>query len=285
MSEVFVEVEGVRLRAVVDGPNGAPAVLVLHGFTGGAQSMEVVAAALASDYRVARLELVGHGESEAPGDVAPYAMEACARQVALASKALGFERPHLVGYSMGGRTALSTVVAFPGYFASVSLIGATAGLADETERAARIAADEALADRIEREGLEAFVEGWMALPIFASQSRLGPVFLERARAERLAQRPQGLANSLRGMGAGAQRPIWDELDQVETPALLVVGGEDAKFHAIAEELAGLLRNPRIEIIEGAGHAAHLEDPEAFGKGLRAFLTRVDAGQGRETQDE
>ena len=70
MSEVFVEVEGVRLRAVVDGPNGAPAVLVLHGFTGGAPSMEVVAAALASDYRVARLELVGHGESEAPEDVA-----------------------------------------------------------------------------------------------------------------------------------------------------------------------------------------------------------------------
>ncbi|MEM9174344.1 MAG: alpha/beta fold hydrolase, partial [Myxococcota bacterium] len=237
MSAVFVEVEGVRLRVVLDGPEDGPPVLLLHGFTGGADSMAGAAASLAVDHRVARLELVGHGESEAPDAVAPYAMDACTRQVEGAVAALGFDRPHLVGYSMGGRTALATAVAYPDRFASVSLIGATAGLADPHERAARIAADEALADRIEREGLEAFVDHWMALPIFASQARLGPAFLARARAERLRQRPKGLANSLRGMGAGAQEPVWDRLGRVTAPVLLVVGGDDAKFRGIAEALA------------------------------------------------
>lgn len=271
MSAVFVDADGVRLRAVVEGPESAPPVLILHGFTGSAESMACVAEPLSVDHRVARLELVGHGESESPDDVAPYSMDACARQVAAAATALGFERPHLAGYSMGGRAALATAVAFPDRFASVSLIGATAGIAEAADRETRIAADEALADRIEREGLEAFVDHWMALPIFASQSRLGPDFLARARAERLRQRPKGLANSLRGMGAGAQAPVWDELGRVTAPVMLVVGGEDAKFRAIAEALSASLLDARIEIIEGVGHAAHLEDAKAAGEVLRAFL--------------
>ncbi|MCR9094083.1 MAG: 2-succinyl-6-hydroxy-2,4-cyclohexadiene-1-carboxylate synthase [bacterium] len=275
MSGVFVDADGVRLRAVIEGPESAPPVLILHGFTGSAESMACVAAPLAADYRVVRLELVGHGESDAPDDVAPYAMDVCTRQVASAASALGLERPHLVGYSMGGRTALATAVAFPGRFASVSLIGATAGIADEADRAARIAADEALADRIEDEGLEAFVDHWMALPIFASQSRLGPDFLARARAERLRQRPKGLANSLRGMGAGAQAPVWEGLEHVTAPVLLVAGGEDAKFRAIADALAAPMPDARIEIIEGVGHAAHLEDVNAFGDVLRAFLAEIE----------
>ena len=77
MSAVFVDADGVRLRAVVEGPESAPPVLVLHGFTGSAESMAAVSAPLAADHRVARLELVGHGESDAPDDVAPCAMDAC----------------------------------------------------------------------------------------------------------------------------------------------------------------------------------------------------------------
>ena len=159
----------------------------------------------------------------------------------------------------------------------MTLVGATAGLADLEERAARVAADEALADRIEREGLEAFVDHWMALPIFASQSKLGDAFLARARAERMRQRPRGLANSLRGMGSGAQSPIWDRLDRVEVPTLLVVGGLDAKFQALAERLEGALPDARTAIVDGVGHAAHLEDADAFGDLLRAFVEVVDAG--------
>lgn len=274
---VFVEAGGIRLHALVDEPPrraGAmpiPDVLVLHGFTGAAESMEGVARGLASFARVARLDLVGHGQSDAPDAPAAYAMEACAKQIADAARVLGFERPNLLGYSMGGRAALAAAIARPAAFASLVLVGATAGIADPTARAERIAADAALADSILQGGLERFVDAWMAQSIFASQARLGPEVLERARRQRLTNQPHALAHSLRSMGAGAQPPLHAALGRLDCPVLLVVGGEDAKFCAIASSLAGSLPDARVEVIAGVGHAAHLEAPDRFAEIVREFL--------------
>ncbi|MBY0400539.1 2-succinyl-6-hydroxy-2,4-cyclohexadiene-1-carboxylate synthase [Myxococcota bacterium] len=236
--------------------------------------MAGVAAGLADRARVARLELVGHGESDAPDELACYSMDACARQIALVSRALGFARPHLLGYSMGGRAALAAALARPEAFASLVLVGATAGIADPGEREARIEADRALADSIERDGLERFVDAWMAQPLFASQARLGPEALQQARRQRLANRPHALANSLRGMGAGAQRPLHGELSRCSAPVLLVVGEEDAKFRAIADALARVLPEARIEVLGEAGHAAHLEAPKRFAEVVGAFVEKA-----------
>ncbi len=282
---VFVDAGGIRLHAVVDEPgtSGAhtaaraisgpppPEILILHGFTGAAESMACIAEPLSHWARVARLELVGHGESAAPGALERYAMDACARQIAESARVLGFTRPHLLGYSMGGRAALAAALASPESFAGLVLVGATAGIADPGARAERIAADRALADSIELEGLERFVDAWMAQPLFASQARLGREALERARKQRLANRPGALANSLRGMGAGAQAPLHDQLARYAGPVLFVVGEEDAKFRAIAKELAQSLPDAQIAVIEGAGHAAHLEAPERVAAVVRAFV--------------
>jgi len=270
----FVEAAGVRLRAVVEG-RGRP-LLLLHGFTGDAESMEGVSDALRDRHRVVRLELVGHGESDAPRDPSCYSMAACSAQVLAAIRSLALERPHLLGYSMGGRAALATAIAAPTAFASLVLVGATAGLADAGERAARIASDRALADRIEAKGVERFVEEWMALPLFASQARLGPAALARARAQRLRNRPHGLAASLRGMGVGAQTPLHARLPGLTLPVLLVVGEEDAKFREIARALEAGLPDARTRLLPKTGHAAHLEAPEAFAEVVRAFLAEVDA---------
>lgn len=273
---IFVEAEGLRLRALADGPENdrIPAVL-LHGFTGSAESMACVSEPLARDRRVFRLELVGHGESDAPAEVAPYAMDACVSQVIAAIHGLGLERPHLVGYSMGGRTALSFASMASDQVSSLTLVGAAAGIAEAKARSARIEADEALANRIETEGLERFVDRWMALPLFASQACLGEEALVRARAERMRNRPHGLANSLRGMGAGAQTPIFDRLDRVALPVMLVVGELDEKFRGIATQLAASLSDSTTEILGGVGHAAHLEDPAGFDRIIRAFFARQE----------
>ncbi len=272
---VFVEAGGIRLHAVVDEPRAAaapiPELLVLHGFTGAAESMEGVARGLASFARVARLELVGHGQSDAPESLAAYGMDACAAQIADAARGLHFERPHLLGYSMGGRAALAAAIARPEAFASLVLVGATAGIADPAARVERIAADVALAESILQGGLERFVDAWMAQPLFASQARLGRELLERARQQRLENRPHALAQSLRGMGAGAQAPLHALLERHRGPVLLVVGGEDAKFRAIASELARSFSDARVEVIEGVGHAAHLEAPARFAAVVQAFV--------------
>ncbi len=272
-TELRIPAAGVELRALIEG-EGEP-VLVLHGFTGRSESMEPVAAGLRDGWRVLRLDLVGHGESEAPEDAAAYAMERCIEQMTACLDALELPRVHLLGYSMGGRTALAWAAAHPGRVRTAVLVGAAAGLADPAERADRRRQDEALADRIEREGLEPFVERWMARPLFESQARLGPAFLAAARAERLRNRPHGLAHSLRGMGRGAQPSLHDALAGIPSPVLLAVGALDGKFQAVAADLAQRLPHARVATIADAGHACHLEQPRDVLRAVRTF--RSDPG--------
>jgi 2-succinyl-6-hydroxy-2,4-cyclohexadiene-1-carboxylate synthase len=267
---------GVNIHAVVEGEG--PPVVLLHGFTGCAASMAGTAAGLRERYQVIRIDLVGHGESDAPRDAAAYRMESCVDQVAGVVDALDVRPAHFIGYSMGGRVALALCAWRPELAASATLIGARAGIADEGERAARVRDDCALADRIEREGVPRFVDTWMALPLFASQRRLGEKALAAAREARLANRAHGLAISLRGMGAGAQPPLCGHLGRVRAPVCLVVGEEDARFRAIAEALARELPGSRVEVVPAAGHAAHLENPSAFLRITRRFLAEVDANQ-------
>lgn len=259
----------VSLHALCEG-SGDP-VLVLHGFTGSHESMQGVADALRDRHRVVRCDLIGHGKSPSPVAHAPYGMRACVGQIVDVLDRYAVERAHVLGYSMGGRAALALAAWEPARVRSLVLVGASAGLDDAGARDARRADDEALADRIEREGVPAFVDHWMALPLFASQRRLGSGALAEARAQRLANQATGLANSLRGMGTGAQPPLHDRLGAVTVPVLLAHGAEDAKFAAIARDLASRLPRARVAAIPDAGHACHLEAPDAFAKTVRAFL--------------
>ncbi|MEE9607947.1 MAG: 2-succinyl-6-hydroxy-2,4-cyclohexadiene-1-carboxylate synthase [Myxococcota bacterium] len=273
---VGVEAAGLRLRATLSG--AGPPLLVLHGFTGCADSMEGIATGLSDAYRTLRLDLVGHGGSDAPDSVAAYTMESCVEQVASALDALGVRTAHVIGYSMGGRVALALCAWRPERVRSALLVGASAGLEHPDRRAARRRADEALAARIESEGLERFVDEWMGRPLFAGQRRLGQAALARARAQRLANRPRGLANSLRGMGAGAQPALHPLLERIRTPLRLVAGSQDAKFVAIASDLARRLPNARVRLVPGAGHACHLEAPATFLGIARRFLADVEASR-------
>jgi 2-succinyl-6-hydroxy-2,4-cyclohexadiene-1-carboxylate synthase len=251
-------------------------VAILHGFTGCAESMEGVARALAPRCRTLRFDLVGHGDSPAPAALQEYSMEACCDQLARALGSAGVDRAHWLGYSMGGRAALALAIRHPSVVRSLLLVGASAGLADRSERAVRRASDEALADRIEREGLECFVDDWMSLPLFASQKRLGEIALAAARKQRLRNRVEGLAQSLRGMGSAAQPPFHEHLGELDCPVVLAVGDEDAKFLAVAEALASRLPRARIERIREAGHAAHLEQPREFAAMAARFFAEVES---------
>ncbi len=271
----FIDAHGVRMhaRTTPGGVRDATPVVVLHGFTGSTESMREVVSELCVHHTVVSVDLVGHGCSDAPEDVAHYTMPACVDQLACVLDELGLDRPHLLGYSMGGRTALSFVARHPERARSALLIGANAGMHDAEARTQRIREDKALAERIEHEGLEGFVDEWMAKPLFASQARLGETALERARAQRLKNRPLGLANSLRGMGTGAMPPL--DLVGIKVPLCFVAGAEDEKFIALARRYSERLPGAHLELIPEAGHAAHLENPEAFGEVARAFFARVD----------
>jgi 2-succinyl-6-hydroxy-2,4-cyclohexadiene-1-carboxylate synthase len=181
---------------------------------------------------------------------------------------LAVERFDLLGYSLGGRVALHLALEAPQRVGKLVLESASPGIADPDERAARVAADEALAARIERDGVAKFVAYWEEVPLFASQRRL-PLNV-RQRNQRLANSAQGLANSLRGMGSGAQRSLWHALGRLRMPLLLLVGERDRKFVSIAQAMVAQIANCRVQTAD-AGHAVHLEQPERFLELVEAFF--------------
>jgi 2-succinyl-6-hydroxy-2,4-cyclohexadiene-1-carboxylate synthase len=227
-------------------------IVLLHGFTQTGRIWEPTIAALGERYRAIAPDIRGHGIA---ADARPVDFPSVQADVLDAMPA----RAALGGYSMGGRIALSLALAAPTRVARLVLIGASPGLADPEERRARRAADEALADRIEGEGIEAFAREWATLPLWAGQP---PAVAAAAHAMRLVQSPAGLAAALRGLGTGAMEPLWERLPALAIPVTLIVGERDAKFRAIAERMAAALPDATLHVVPGAGHAVQLEAPAA-----------------------
>lgn len=262
----------MRLSYFVAG-EGSP-VTFLHGFTQSGRSWREIIARMPEGWRWIVPDLRGHGETQTRQG-APCSMDACTDDLRALWNDLGVERSHLVGYSMGGRLALHVAARRPGRLLSLLTIGAHAGL-DENAREGRKQGDEALAERIEKEGIESFVNYWGGLPLFAGLERRGPSYVAQVRAERLQNHAAGLACSLRGMGAGVMEPVWDDLARVDSPCTFVAGQLDHGYVASARRLAATVPNGRVEIVPRAGHAVHQERPDAFARVLANHLAAAAA---------
>jgi 2-succinyl-6-hydroxy-2,4-cyclohexadiene-1-carboxylate synthase len=262
-----IAVNGVRLNAEMSGEG--PALLLLHGFTGSAATWAPFRASWPG-FTLVAVDLPGHGGSACAPDRGRYGMESCVEDLLALLDHLRIEKAAVLGYSMGGRVALHLAASAPGAEALI-LESASPGIEDPQERAERRKSDEALASAIEAGGVEAFVDRWEALPLFASQTRLPPAVREGLRRQQLGNSAAGLASSLRGMGAGAQAPLWDRLPELRVPALLIAGGLDEKYCGLARRMAAALPNARLEVVPEAGHAVHLEQPESFASAATRFL--------------
>lgn len=269
----ILQEEDVQLNYEVIG-EGSP-VTLLHGFTQSGKSWLEVISLMPSGWKWVVPDLRGHGATRVRSG-APYTMDACTEDLVRLWDSLDIARTHLVGYSMGGRLALHVAAARPERILSLLTIGAHAGL-DEEAREGRRRGDEALAQRIETDGLEAFVNCWSSLPLFQGLERRGPSFLAQVRAARMDNHVAGLAASLRGMGAGAMRPVWHELNRVKVASTFVAGQLDHGYAASARRLAASVPNGRVVLVQRAGHTVHQERPEAFS---RLLLAHLDAASER-----
>lgn len=262
-----ISVNGIELNVRRQG--SGPALLLLHGFTGSGATWQPFDW---PGYETIAVDLPGHGESDKPASAERYRMERCLEDLVSLLDELGVERAAVLGYSMGGRVALHLALHAPERLWALVIESASPGIENEAERAERRRSDGELADSIMRDGIAPFVDRWQAIPLFASQSRLSADAREQLRQQRLRNDPAGLANSLRGLGAGEQQPVYTRLREIATPALVLAGADDAKYRAIAKRTAGALPCARLQIVPDAGHAVHLEQPQTFSAAVREFLS-------------
>jgi 2-succinyl-6-hydroxy-2,4-cyclohexadiene-1-carboxylate synthase len=174
-----------------------------------------------------------------------------------------------VGYSLGGRLCMHAAVMYPHLVRGLAVVGASPGIADDSERAARRAADNDLADHIVDVGVAKFLDEWLAQPLFA-----GLTLDDGARADRLTNTPQGLADSLRLAGTGAQVSLWPRLHEMKMPVLTIAGEQDLKFAAIARKVSASVPGGKAIEIPGAGHAAHLQRSQLVVDALTDWLLDI-----------
>jgi 2-succinyl-6-hydroxy-2,4-cyclohexadiene-1-carboxylate synthase len=237
-------------------------ILALHGFTQRGTMWAEMAAEVGGEWLTP--DLPGHG-AEPP---VPWEAAAARLQGLLAV----LPRPRiLAGYSMGGRMALAVALAAPDAVDGLVLISASAGIADGAVRARRREEDARLAGRIRAIGVEAFVDEWLARPMFAGLGRRDGSWREADRRQRVEHHGDRLAGALESLGPGAQPPLGNRLGELAMPVLLVAGADDEAYAARARAMAGSVANGRAALVDGAGHAVVGERPEAVAAILSAWL--------------
>jgi 2-succinyl-6-hydroxy-2,4-cyclohexadiene-1-carboxylate synthase len=255
--------------------DGSCPILLLHGFTGSADSWDLeLLSSLAQGRRVLVVDLPGHGADAEIPDPARCGVESVVEGLCAVLDEWGIRAADWVGYSMGGRIALAAAVLRPERVRRLVLESASPGIEDETDRARRRCGDEELARAIEDRGIEWFVDYWMGLPLFATQGSLPLTVLRHARALRRRGRAEALAAAMKGLGAGVQPSYWSALHGVQVPTLLLTGELDHKYEEIGVRMAVNLLHCERRSIRGVGHAPHFEAPGAWVNAVREFLDRL-----------
>ncbi|KON86640.1 esterase [Sporosarcina globispora] len=265
-------INGVRYHVDTWG-KGFP-LLLLHGFTGNSEGWKEFDPFWKDHSKTIALDIIGHGKTESPSDIGHYQIEESAAVINSLLEKMGIWKIDILGYSMGGRLALTFAVNYPEKVRTLILESSSPGLKTEEERHERRLQDAKLADRIRQEGLGNFIDYWESIPLFENQKSLPDKIRTRIRTQRLANSIDGLANSLVGMGTGSQPSWWEELAHLEMPVLLITGDLDHKFCRIAKEMSKILPNVQWKSIEDTGHAIHVEKPELFGTIVSGFLSQT-----------
>jgi 2-succinyl-6-hydroxy-2,4-cyclohexadiene-1-carboxylate synthase len=246
-------------------------MLLLHGFTGDSSTWLPFCEKWGLHSKLVIPDIIGHGKTGAPKNVDRYQIESAAKDLAHILDKLGFQKVNVLGYSMGGRLALTFAILYPQKVNKLILESSSPGLQTEAERAERCMKDQELAEFIKEKGMEAFVDYWENIPLFSTMRNLPQDIKNKIRYQRLSHSPEGLANSLLGMGTGVQPSWWGKLDQLDCQVLLLTGEKDEKFCRIAEKMQKLLKNSTLMVIENSGHALHVELKGKFGTIVSEFL--------------
>lgn len=256
------------------GNENQPVILYLHGFLGCGQDFDDIVTSNRNDYAHLTVDLPGHGAKPPAYAVETYQMAPTAELIISLLDRLQIKQCHLIAYSMGGRLGLYLLTHYPNKFTRAVIESASPGLKTDRERQARRLADRQVGHDLATKPFDQFLKAWYTQPLFLSLDQTDPRFkalLDR----RLQSDPVGLSASLEQMGTGTQPPLWDSLKNTNQPVLFMAGERDAKYRALAIEMAGLCPRGRTAIIQGAGHNVHFERPKEYSAEVTKFFGKTE----------
>ena len=250
-------------------------ILFLHGFTGSSNDWEFTVGNLPADYTPVFIDLIGHGNSSSPQEINKYSEESQIKIINQILEFLSIEKIILVGYSMGGRLALSFTIHYPDKVRALVLESSSFGIEELVERNERVISDTDLATKIEKTGILNFINYWMNIPLFESMKNIDPAEIEKLKKRKVSDNNIiGLKNSLIGFSQGNMNYLGDSLKTIKAAVLIIAGELDKKYCTIAKELHGKIHNSEIKIVSDCGHNVHFEKPEEFLKFLNSFLQNI-----------
>ena len=250
-------------------------ILFLHGFTGNSRDWSFLFSSLNPMFFPIAIDLPGHGKTTAPNKADGFSTEAYRDIIQIVLDYFKISKVSLVGYSMGGRAALSFANQNKEKVIGLILESTTAGIEEEKERAIRIETDRLLAEKIVSDGIDSFVNYWMDLPFFRSLKSLDASEYSKVVLEKKQNSPQGLASSLLGFSTGKMPSLWGSLNSFNVPTLLIVGSLDRKYVRINKKMNQLIPNSKLEIMDDCGHNTHLENRKEFIILVNKFLSNLE----------
>lgn len=247
-------------------------VIFLHGFTGDATDWQFILDKLPEKFFPVAIDLIGHGKTSSPANQNHYSCSSIVRQLNSLFNQLNFNKVILVGYSMGGRAALSYALTYPDELIAAVLESSTAGIEDFCSKKERVEIDFLLAEKIKNEGVESFINFWFDTPLFESLKNL-PDY-EIIKKNRIKNNVTGLANSLTSFSTGIMNSYWDKISSLTFPILLISGELDLKYGEINSKMKSKFQDAQHASVPQCGHNVHLEKPEDFTKLVLEFLTNI-----------
>ncbi len=273
-----ITTNGISINVISESnsvPIGKTPILFLHGFTGSGKDWSFLFSSLDSKYFPIAIDLPGHGKTIVPNNTNHFSTEAYKEIIQLVLDYFEISKVILVGYSMGGRAALSFTSKNSEKVIALILESSTAGIDDKKERSVRIETDRKLADNLLRDGIDSFVDYWMDLPFFRSLKSLDENEYSEVVLKKKQNSTQGLANSLLGFSTGTMPSLWSNLSSFTTPTLLIIGSLDRKYVRINKEMNQLIPNSKLEIMGNCGHNTHLENRKDFVILVNKFLSNLE----------
>ena len=264
-----IEIHDIKWNSIKIGNPENPCMVFLHGFMGSSEDWIQIMKHFASEYYCIAFDLPGHNETIVEGYDEFYTIENTCASLKKELANNGIKNFHLIGYSMGGRIALTFAVKYPETINKLVLISTSPGIESADLREERKKFDADIAEKIRTSELHNFLKLWYSAPIFKglNQTNLYGKLISR----RGYNNKEVLVKSLEYTGTGKMNPLWNDIQSFSKPVLLVAGEKDRKYCIINVKMNELFPNSSLAIIKDSAHIVHLEQPKEFENELRNFI--------------